>query len=894
VTLLTDIPAAPTCNGGPITVTRIYSITDCSGNSSTVTQTINVADVTAPTISSIPSNVTVGCANLVPAVNTLAVVASDNCNSILTVTSNDVITPGSCANRYSIARTYTVTDCSGNSTSSTQTITVNDITGPILIAPATQTLNVGSGVGCSVPMPDYISLVSATATDACGAGVITYQQLAPNAPGSLVIGYGGTRTIVIVATDACGNTSTTSFLLNLVDQTAPTAICKSITVNLSSTTGAGTVSITPAMVNNGSTDNCSAVTLVSVVPSTLTCANVGTNTVTLTVRDDSGNTSTCTSTVTVNDITAPSIVCNAPITTTTGVGNTQCGAVVTYTAPTVTDNCSGATTVQTTGLASGSLFPVGVTTNTFVATDASGNTASCSFTVTVTDNTAPIIVCNAPIVTTTGAGNTQCGRVVTYTAPIGTDNCSGATTAQTAGLASGSLFPLGITTNTFVTTDVAGNTATCSFTVTVTDNTAPIAICKSITVNLSSTPGAGTVSITPAMVNDGSFDNCSPVTLVSVVPSTFTCANVGPNTVTLTVSDAAGNTSTCTSIVTVKDITAPVVTCFGDTTIFKGTICTNTLTDLTGRVNATDNCSIVSVTQSVPVGTVIGASIANLPITLTVTDASGNTSSCTFNVHFVDNTPAVISGCPASFTVNTSVGNTACSQVATWITPTASDNCNDLGLPTLVSTHNSGDAFPVGATTVTYTATDAAGNTSTCSFVVTVVDNTSPVITGCPSTVNVNTGAGNTACSQTATWTAPTSFDNCGIQSFASTHLPGATFPVGTTVVTYTAIDIHGNSSTCSFNVIVTDNTAPLLTCNAPITTTTGAGNTQCGAIVTYTAPVGTDNCSGATTAQTAGLPSGSLFPVGVTTNTFVTTDAAGNTATCSFTVTVTDDTAPL
>ncbi|MBL0146586.1 MAG: HYR domain-containing protein [Chitinophagaceae bacterium] len=266
-------------------------------------------------------------------------------------------------------------------------------------------------------MPDYRNRVGITD---CSA--VTIQQLAPNAPGSTVIGYGGTRTIVLVVTDACGNSSTTQFTLTLVDQTPPVAVCKPVTVYLNA---AGTASITPAMVNDGSHDNCDPVTLVSVVPSTFTCANAGANSVTLTVSDVSGNTSTCTSTVTVLDTIAPVIVCNANITTTTGAGNTQCGAVVTFTAPTGTDNCSGAATAQTTGLASGSLFPVGVTTNTFVTTDASGNTATCSFTVTVTDDTPPLLTCPASITTTTGAGNTQCGKIVTYTAPTGTDNCSG-------------------------------------------------------------------------------------------------------------------------------------------------------------------------------------------------------------------------------------------------------------------------------------------------------------------------------------------------------------------------------------------------------------------------------------------------------------------------------------
>ncbi len=158
----------------------------------------------------------------------------------------------------------------------------------------------------------------------------------------------------------------------------------------------------------------------------------------------------------------PTINCPAPIVVSNDAG--VCGAMVTYTAPVGTDNCAS-NTVQTAGLPSGSVFPVGTTTNTFVVTDASNNTATCSFDVVVTDNENPMITCPAPIVVNTDAG--VCGATVTYTAPVGTDNCA-STTVQTAGLPSGRVFPVGTTTNTFVVTDASSNTATCSFDVVVT------------------------------------------------------------------------------------------------------------------------------------------------------------------------------------------------------------------------------------------------------------------------------------------------------------------------------------------------------------------------------------------------------------------------------------------
>ncbi|MFN8396250.1 MAG: HYR domain-containing protein [Bacteroidia bacterium] len=99
--------------------------------------------------------------------------------------------------------------------------------------------------------------------------------------------------------------------------------------------------------------------------------------------------------MTVSDVQAPTITCPSNI----SVNNTpgQCAATVTYSTPSGTDNCAGATTSQTAGLASGASFPVGVTTNTFRVTDAAGNSTTCSFTVTVNDNQAPAITCPANV-----------------------------------------------------------------------------------------------------------------------------------------------------------------------------------------------------------------------------------------------------------------------------------------------------------------------------------------------------------------------------------------------------------------------------------------------------------------------------------------------------------------
>ncbi len=131
---------------------------------------------------------------------------------------------------------------------------------------------------------------------------------------------------------------------------------------------------------------------------------------------------------------------------------------------------------MTSGLASGSLFPVGVTTVTYEYDDGPGNgPAVCTFTVTVTDTEAPTVTsCPSDIAVVNDLD--ECGAVVTYTAPVFADNCDGPGLpgTMTSGLASGSLFPVGVTTVTYEYDDGPGNgPAVCTFTVTVTDTEAP-------------------------------------------------------------------------------------------------------------------------------------------------------------------------------------------------------------------------------------------------------------------------------------------------------------------------------------------------------------------------------------------------------------------------------------
>ncbi|MFN8395377.1 MAG: HYR domain-containing protein, partial [Bacteroidia bacterium] len=151
----------------------------------------------------------------------------------------------------------------------------------------------------------------------------------------------------------------------------------------------------------------------------------------------------------------------------------------------------------------------------------------------------------------------------------------------------------------------------------------------------------------------------------------------------------------------------------------------------------------------------------------------------------------------------------------------------------------------------------------------------SPVCPGGTLQLNASTVSG-----ATYSWTGPNGFTS-NLQNPTISNASGVNS--GTYVVT---ASVSGCSGTASTSVIVGDLTPPTITCPSNFNVNNAPG--FCSAVVPYSAPVGTDNCSGATTAQTAGLPSGSTFPIGTTTNTFTVTAANGQTASCSFNVVVT------
>jgi len=746
--LIDDISLTGTFSGTPPTITCPANIT---ANSATGT-CIAIATYTTPTCQS-------GCSGA-------------------TVTQTAGSASGSGFPVGTTTNTFTVTNSFGSDNCSF-TVTVNDTEAPTANCPLSSTVSTTAG-SC-----DIVINYSTNHTDNCAGGtmVLTSGTGSGNAFGI------GTNVELYTATDAAGNTATCSFSITVEDNEAPTATCPAdMTVSADASSCSAMVTYAAATY----ADNCAGggIALTSGSGSGVTFG-VGINTEMYTSTDASGNTATCSFTITVQDGEAPSATCPADITVSADANG--CDAVVTYAAATYLDNCAGGGIAMTSGLGSGSTFGIGTNTEMYTATDAAGNTATCSFTITVQDGEAPTATCPSDIIASTDAGN--CDAMVTYSAATYADNCAGGGIALSAGNGSGGTFSQGTSTETYISTDAAGNTATCSFTITVQDGEAPSATCPA-DMTVSTDAGNCDAMVTYSAATYA--DNCAGggIAMTSGLGSGSTFG-IGTHTEMYTSTDAAGNTATCSFTVTVQDGEAPTATCPSDMTESTDAGSCDAVVTYAAATYA-DNCvgGGIAMTSGLGSGSTFG--IGTNTEMYTSTDAAGNTATCSFTITVEDGEAPAIT-CPSSIISGTDAG--LCKGVVTWTEPTPTDNCS----ATAMSSHMSGAQFSVTTTTVTYTAMDAAGNTSTCSFDVTINDTELPVIVTCPSDVTAGADAG--SCAATVDVGDLVATDNCNVASivndFNGTSDADGVYSSGMTTVNWTVTDDGGNTATCSFNVTV-------------------------------------------------------------------------------------------
>ncbi len=745
------------------TTTNTFEATDVAGNKSNSSFNVVVKDNQFPVLAGVPSNVTVEC-DVVPAAAT--VTASDNCATSIPVYS-ETRTNGTCPNNYTLTRTWSTTDASGNRTSATQMVTVRDTKAPILTVPSNISVNNDNNT-CGA-----IVSFAASATDNCGTATIVYSQN----PGTVFTK--GTTIVTVTATDDCGN-----------------AISKNFTVM-------------------------------------------------------------------VTDNQPPVIVCPGDMTV---IAASAAGVVVNYTTPVGTDNCAGVTTTLTAGLASGSIFPIGPTVVTYTATDAAGLTASCSFNVLV-KGLPPVINCPANIVVSSSTN--ACGANVNYAA---TENTGIPVSTISYSIAPGSFFPVGTTTVTATATNAVG-TSICTFTVKVVDDVAPIVITKNITIQLDAT---GNASITPAMIDNGSSDNCSIATF-SLDKTSFDCSNVSSNEVNLTVTDSHGNVSSATAFVTVEDKIAPTVIT-KNITIQLDANGAASITPSDINNGSTDNCSIVS--YSLDKTSFDCSNVGTNTVALTVADVNSNVSTATAVVTVQDNVAPVV------ITQNIIVqldANGHATIAPADINNGSSDNCSIASY----SLNKTGfDCSNVGNNTVILTVTDVNGNVSTAAAEVTVQDNVVPVVITKNITVQLDA---NGAVSITPANINNGSTDNCSIATYSLDKTSFNCSNIGTNAVTLTVTDVNGNVSTGAAVVTVEDKVAPIVITQNITVQLDANGNAS---ITPAQIDNGsTDNCAIAT--YSLDKTSFDCSNVGTNTVTLTVTDVHSNVSNATAVVTIEDKVVP-
>ncbi|MFK7786035.1 MAG: HYR domain-containing protein, partial [Crocinitomicaceae bacterium] len=750
-------------------------------------------------------------------------------------------------------------------------------------------LNLAVQANCTAVMQDYTK-TNFTLSDNCNDSVdVVVTQNIPEFT-VLAAGPGGTQTVILTATDQSGNSSQCSFTLNIIDATLPVPVCPADTsVYVDASCDAILPDYTSFVV---STDNCSTPANIGHVQSpapgiTINGANIVTP-ITMTATDEAGNSATCSFNMTTIDTIVTTIIC--PSDTNLAVDNGCNFTLGDYTSGALlTDNCESLGNLMVTqSPPSGTLISADQTITLTVIGGAPAIPQSCTFNGLLIDTLAPAIIC--PPGATHYVNNSCLATLMDFTAgAVVTENCSSPSAVTQTPIA-GTLVGLNPTLPiTLSVSDTAGNIGTCQLFVAVIDTLSPNIVCPVDQTEPANTSCQATLGDYTSLASPS--DNCSTSGNITVTQSPAPGTSfTGTQVVTLTATDESSNTGTCTFNVSVDDQTAPVVTCPANQSVGTTTNCYFTMTDFTGLASATDNCTpsgMISFTQSPAVGSIIFAGVQT--VTITGTDASGNAGTCTFDLTVVDQTDPVFNVCPPTQTV---IVDATCSGPLADYTSLAAvqDNCSSGTGITLTQSPIAGTSIS-SPTLVTLTATDQAGNSETCSFTVITSDTTSPSVT-CPSDqiVAINASCGYSMPDLTGLVTGT---DNCS--AFAnmtvSQNPAVGSAESGVTPVIITLTDQSGNSTTCTTNVLPDDVTPPTITC--PTSSTASAG-TSCDFALTNFGSLATvtDNCGTYTLSQTPAV--GTLVPVGTNQITLTVTDAGGNSASCDFSLFVSETELPI
>jgi hypothetical protein len=428
-------------------ITRTWTATDECGNVATAAQTFTVwPDAEPPTVTFVPSDYTITCPEE-PVFG--EPIVSDNCSGF--TMSMEITSTGSCPDAYTTTKTWTYVDGCGNSRSESQTITVlaEPVAPTLVVTPPTN-----FDIDCSDPVPG--SVVDATTT--CPGGDISIVEsenvVSNGCSGSFVL------TRIYEVSDNCGNSETVTQTITVTDNTPPVFFVVPESGDVGCTAypdGFGEPSIG---------DACGEYTLTfedELAP--YICDADFNITRTWTATDECGNVATASQTLTVwPDVEAPTF------TFIPGSQTVQCGEAIEFGTPTIVDNCTELTISEAVS-ATGSCPNGYTTTKTWTATDACGNTAVESQTITVIAAPAPITLAFEAMPASKSA---LCGDNTTFDTPVVLSNCdAGYDISSVDNKVSLGCEGNSETTRVWTAIDECGNTATTSQKIVMTDITSP-------------------------------------------------------------------------------------------------------------------------------------------------------------------------------------------------------------------------------------------------------------------------------------------------------------------------------------------------------------------------------------------------------------------------------------
>ncbi len=908
---------------GKTKVTTVnFVATDSCGNAVTKQATFTIADTTNPIIATAAIDVIIECSADANALNVWlnnhgGAVATDDCGTITWSHNYNGLT-AACGNTGSAVVTFRATDSCGNFTETVANVSVVDRTPPTMTKQA-QNLTVACGTNAEQTLNNWlINNGGAEATDSCGTVSWSHNYIELT---TRTCGVTGFALVTFTATDACGNTATTTATYKVEDTTAP-VITHQAENNIVECDGTNyRTAMNLWLLNHGGAtvaQTCSDVTWTNNF-TVLSAGETGTAEVTFTATDACGNWVSTTATYTVVDRTAP-VITVLPQNQTVecdGAGNldefqawldSHAGAVA-------TDNCGDVTwsyLIEDTNTTCGKAGTVIVD---FIVKDAFGNTTFKQAAFIIKDTTKPvvstvakdlIIECGAEVDALNAWLNNHGGAVAS-------DNCGTITWTHNYNGLTAACGNTGSAVVTFTATDSCGNFSETVATISLVDTVAPTLVKagQDLTVACGANTAEALNNWLISHAGAVARDACGTVTWTHDYTdlTTTACGTTGSALVTFTAKDACGNTVTTSATYTVEDKAVPVITRAAQN---KTVECdgSGNATELNawlasqGGATATDSCSAVTWTNDYVSLTAACGTTGNALVTFTATDACRNTVTTTATFTIVDTKAPIMTTVPQNTVVECDgAGNTAAFD--TWLNSHAGAVATDACSTTVTWSHSIVDTSNLcgktKVTTVNFVATDACGNAVTKQATFTIADTTGPIITRQATDLIMECGtSGN---DRITTWLnshgGASATEACGSVTWSHnyTGLTAACGATGNAVVTFTATDSCGNTTVTVANISIVDTIAPTLVKEAQdLTVACGTNTTEAlnNWLSSRAGARATDTCSSVTWTNNYSALTAACGATGSALVTFTATDACGNTVTTTATFTIEDKTVPV